>query len=158
MGTLFFRKGVICTLFLLISCSSNKPPEWIYNETITGHPCFNSTRLFFPACNTFSEMDIEFIRTASDIRLYLDTHCLEIPVDTDVPSQVSIKMNIENQSSTIVGELLLGGQRIFLPPWEAIKIITALSEDKDVSLCVGQYHSTIPSYGFVDNYRKFCTR
>lgn len=148
------RRGAIYALFLLLSCVSKNGPEWVYSETLTGYSCYNSAKLLFPACNTFNGLDVEIVRTSLEVRMYLDVHSLEIPVDPEDPPQVNVVVKIGNTTTNIMGELLLGGQRVFIPPWEAGRIIGALIEGEDVSLCVAQYKSNIPSCGFSERYSK----
>lgn len=89
--------------------------------------------------------------------MYLNVHSLEIPSDPNDPSQALVAIKIGETTSKLQGELLLGGQRVMLPPWIADLVINALNEGKPVTITTGQYRSEILPENFSTVYQKLMT-
>jgi hypothetical protein len=153
-------KGASNALFfcLLFSSCTSPFPQWEYEETATCQPCYRSGRVSLPPKDPLGGLEVEFVRTPSVLRAYLNIYAIQVTSDPQHPGKAEVKLVIEDLSENVYADILQGGQRLLLPADATEKIVNALLQDKSIDLSVGRYHSTVDPHNFVGLYNKLCSR
>jgi hypothetical protein len=143
-------------LFLLLCFTScNKTcHQWKEEETLTTCFCYNSGKIFLRPPARQGSIELELTRGTYGLRLYVNIFSLEAQPEECDPTKTMVIFDVGDDSITIFGDLLEGGQRILLPPNATQWVINLLNSDQEFVVHVGRYSSTIISTGFTEAYQK----
>jgi|GEM_PF-6145474 len=112
-----------------------------------------SSRLVHSALDSFSGLELEFLRVGDKVFSYLKVHSGSIK-STD---EKTVKINIQFKNQVIVdsANLHLGGQKISLRKDLTNLILFALQDGADVTIQVDGFETTFESKNFSHLYKRF---
>ena len=144
---------MIFLLWLLAAMSScAQSGSWQVSHLQTGSSKYDSSRLYFPAADAISGIDVEMIRSDSEIFVYLLVQNYEIEPYQDNPKEAIVRLMFDDQTIDAVCHRHEGGQRLFLPDSLKQPLLSALQEEKDVTLQLAGFRSTISGRGFPSSF------
>jgi hypothetical protein len=153
MQRTIFRQGCLCILALfLFNCAGNCR-KWFLEEEITACPQYNSGKLYLPAEEICRGLELEIVRSASGMRMYLNTFSLPFSPDNSNPNLSPFFITIAcDEPALFLGELLEGGQRVLLPIEVSQQIVSALLDNQSVVIKAGRYQTEIVPTSFAKLY------
>jgi len=107
----------------------------------------------FPDHN--NNIQFEVFQTQKTCRGYLSVHSHPIVPSSLDPKKALVALYIEQDSFTFLASRHEGGNRLLLPEKELTKILSALSENKEIWIETSGYKSKISPEGFSSTYKKF---
>lgn len=140
---IFSKRAIIALFFFLTSCSSSSP-QWIYGKMDSCCQDFRSQKLLQPAKNLYQDISIELVETRSGLRVYLNTHSIPFITDLKNPNLIQVKMRAGDENRLFAAYRLKGGQKALLSQNGSSWLISALLENKEVTLSIDRY-STVAS-------------
>jgi len=144
------RKALFVFLLFLCSCSTTAQP-WKYDSTTTSERCYDSSRLTLPVDELTLSPGLEFIKTASEERLYLYT------TGKAFPKNSKITLTIDDTTTAFSGDLFAGGQRLLIPKEIQNDIVQALLKKRDCTLTIGYQRVNVSSKGFDKQWQQFAS-
>lgn len=148
------EKGIIA-LFLpfflfFSSCSQPACNRWEWTTFKVDYPCITFAKAYYPPSNNFNGIEVEWVRSGGEHRLYLNAMTLQFPCADD--QTVDVSVCIEGEEYHFVAAWLQGGQRLLLGDDAQELIISTLFEGCPVDISVGRYHTTVTSDNFAKIY------
>lgn len=137
---------LLLLLLLLFACGS--PSYWAVQHQETGDPAFDSSKLTYRARDTLRRIDLEFLKTADALSLYLLVH------EHPLPKEVTVLMICNDEQTQYLAMRHKGGQRALASPALQEALLSALQEGKTVTLQCGGYKTTIQAEQFIDHFAK----
>lgn len=122
----------------LTSCSSNKP-LWEVSETKTRHTSHQAFRVSQKPDNIFRGMEIEFVRTSSGLRSYLNVHSLKFTEHRFNHKKTEIVVISEDDEKKFLADRLEGGQRLLLSADAQDFLLNQLSKNQTVKIVSGRF-------------------
>lgn len=147
------RNGAFMALFLT-SCSSGCGPEWCCVTHQVSPSDYSSRRIYLPANNGFNQMEVELVQTKCSLRMYLNSHGLEIPADPSDPSKALVYVSFRSHSFTTKFDRLVGGHRLLVPENVRDQIVDSLLSGQPVYIRVGAFEADIMPDKFAAIYSK----
>ena len=143
------NKFLIFLLFVLINVSCSNPSNWSIDYIHSDSP---SSRLKYYAKTPYSEVEIEFLKTSSNIYSHINIMNRKCPKDINNSPLVSII--IDTNTFNDIGFLQEGDQRIALSKNIAQKLLEGLKNEKQVFIKINEYETLIESKKFSQQYEK----
>lgn len=138
------KKGFFATLFFLLSSAcAPSCPQWCSDFSYANSPSQSSGRIYLCASNHFKGLELELVRTACDLRLYINVFGLEIPANCDDPLTSQVYVSFRDHSYTFTAQRFVGGQRLLIPDFTRDEIIDYLICEQPVFIRVGRYEADI---------------
>ena len=142
------------TLFLFL-CSCSKPcNNWEYKGMISSCPPVTYGKIYLSPKNHFRELELEFSRGCSGIKMYLNAFSVEFPQNGGGSSTTKVLIQAGQESYEVDADRLEGGQRLILPQGVSENIICRLLNQEQVCISAGKYKSEISPQGFSKVYDK----
>jgi hypothetical protein len=130
------KRAALAALFCFILPSCSKPKLWHRNQICTKYPLYDSHILYYsPACRETS-IGFELLTTCSGRYFYL--HVYSIPL-----KYPCVEVSASCCNAPVQGQVLLGGQRVWLPNAFGEAILAVLQRGEFVTLKVGNYEHTL---------------
>ncbi|MGM0440021.1 MAG: hypothetical protein ACQEP8_02770 [Chlamydiota bacterium] len=134
-------------LFIFNSCTSS-PPRWQFENLRGTHASDRSERIFFPASNPVTGLEVEFLRSSFGRQMYLNVFSRTIPPAKDKENLSLVSIVVNDQVQNFYAYRLQGGQRLLIPDYYQEYIIKSLSQGKEVTIKLQGFQETIPSANF----------
>ena len=147
------RNGVLATLFLT-SCSSGCGQQWCCDIRQVSPSDYSSRRIYLPANHGFNQMEVELVQTNCALRLYINSHGLEIPSDPCDPYSSQVYVSFRSHSYTTRFDRLVGGHRLLAPETVRDEIVENLLAGNPVFIRVGAFEADIMPDKFAAIYNK----
>lgn len=128
----------ISLFFALVSCTS-KQTTWEVSETRTRHTAHQAFKLSHKPDNIFRGMELEFVRTASGLRSYLNVHSLKFAEDIAHTKKTEIVLISNGNERHYLADRLEGGQRLLLTPEAQDFLLNQLAENHSVRVVSGRF-------------------
>ena len=142
----------LCAFALLSACQTSKSCELVHLNPESHE--YNSARLTFPVRDTVHGMGVNMVLTDGCITTYLEVHALEVLPHLANPKQALIQMRIDGKKYQGIGHLRDGNQRVMLPSDLNDLLITALKNQKNVTLKLDGYTTTLDSKDFPEQFEQ----
>lgn len=84
-------------------------------------------------------MEVEFVRTASGLRSYLNVHSLKFAEETAHAKKTEIVLISDGTERHYLADRLEGGQRLLLPPEAQEFLLDQLAENHSVRVVSGRF-------------------
>jgi len=149
------KKRAFLVLFpLLSSCNCFLGSCW-QEENVCGTPStFSSARIFLPAANEYSGLELEFVHLSDGLRMYINVFGLEIPPEETDSASSRVYISFRDHSYTFSAARLLGGQRLLIPRQVQEEILCYLQENQPVFIQVDRYKADIYPDKFLEVFRR----
>lgn len=139
--------GVQATaLALLFSCSQSS--HWTNDQVYSEQREHRSSKLCYHSKDPVHGIDLEFVQTQEQLKVYLNVHSIPIPPHQGDPKSAAVKLKCGSEQKSLIAYRLEGGQRFLLPDNAAKMLIDSLKEGQDVSISLHGYRSTIKAEDF----------
>ena len=137
-------KMIRCLALCLLaaSCQSN-PSNWEVSETNSSHLYYQAYRVSQKPDNLFRGMELEFVRTSSGTRAYLNVFSLKFSPYRSDESKSKVVIRVDQDEQTFLAHRLKGGQRLLLPENAQHLLIQSLSENKPLVIIAGRFDVVI---------------
>ena len=99
-------------------------------------------------------MEVELVQTRCYLRMYLNSHNLEIPADPCDPTRSQVYVSFRSHSFTTSFDRLLGGHRLLVPDTVRDSIVASLLAGQPVFIKVGSFEADIQPDKFAAIYSK----
>ncbi len=139
-------------ILLLLLCSCGAQSSWQVSHLQTGSSAFDSSRALFCAKDPVNGIDLELIRSDSQIFAYLLVHTQETIPYEDNPKEAIVRLIMADQTIESIAHRHEGGQRILLTESLQQTLLDALKLEKDVTIELMGYRTTILGKGFPDSF------
>jgi hypothetical protein len=147
--------NVLFFFLLFFSFSCVKPcQQWEMDHIEAQCPYYNSTKIYLPALNSFSNLEVEIVRTANETRMYFNIFTLEFPWICEDESKTEVCLVIDQQEYRFLADRLEGGQRLLLPPDALELVVQTLLQYAPVQAIVGRYTADIIPNNFCVVYNR----
>lgn len=147
------RNGVLAALFLN-SCSSGCGQQWCCVSQQISPSDYSSRRIYLPANNGFNQMEVELVQTRCSLRMYINSHSLEIPSEPNDPYSAQVFVSFRSHSFTTRFDRLVGGHRLLVPDTVRDQIVDSLLAGQPVYIRVGAFEADIMPDKFAAIYNK----
>ncbi|MBS4166629.1 Uncharacterized protein NEOC65_001721 [Neochlamydia sp. AcF65] len=153
------KKGAHLALFLLVilsSCSTSMR-QWKLKCNKASYRKFTGSRLYLPAENALSEVEVEIIKTSREQLIYLNAKGLEFQTerkDLAGHATLPVAIHVDEQEHYYSAFLLQGNQRILLPENACSLIISSLLDHKKVTIVVSNRSTLLTHEHFTAHYSK----
>lgn len=125
-------------LLLMTSCS-NKKALWEISETKTRHTSHQAFRISQKPNNIFRGIEVEFVRTSSGLRTYLNVHTLAFTENRFNHKKTEIVFISGGDEKSFLADRLEGGQRLLLPMEAQEFLLEKLSKNQSVKVISGRF-------------------
>ena len=119
---------------------------------------WNSGRIYLCPSNEYSGLEVEFMRTFSGVRMYINVFGLEIPPNGDDLSTSQVYVSFKDYSYTFTAQRFTGGQRLLVPEETMEEIIECLTRGQPVFLRVGRYEGDIYPEQFSEIFTRLMSK
>ncbi len=147
------RNGAILALFLS-SCNSPCSQQWCCNEIPVFPVDYSSRRIYLPANNGFNQVEVELVQTRCNLRMYINSHGMEIPADPCDPDKALVFVSFRTHSYTTKFDRFVGGHRLLVPEAVRDEIVNTLLAGQPVYLRVGGFEADIMPDKFAAIYHR----
>lgn len=146
----FIQRAIFALCLLqLNSCTPPLPRQWNIQFIRTQCPRFNSGKMFLEPDSGLCYLDLELLRNASGIRIFLNLLLLEAPPWKEDPSRTTLSVFFEEREPWIVHPFLLeGGQRLLFSGEDSDKIIEELMLGNEFLIQIGRHQIRVVSTNF----------
>ena len=143
---------VLLSIFLtfLSACSSRS--HWSSDQVYSDKKEFCSTKLSYLSPDPINGIDLEFLKIGERLNIYLNVHSVPVPPPKDNDKTVVLKLDIAGEILRCEVYRLEGGQRFLLPEDIASTLIRSLQNDKEITLILPGYRSTVQAEGFTEKF------
>lgn len=148
-------RAAFAALLVIFQACSPCCREWLYDEVCTSCPYYNSKRIILRSETNLQGLELEFIRTFSGQRAYINIFSLALPRDINDPLKTQICISFGDNKYNFYADRLEGGQRLLLSKEAEELIISQLLECKPMTISTGRYRSVIIPRKFPEAYKKF---
>ncbi|HEY2811029.1 MAG TPA: hypothetical protein VGJ00_06560 [Rhabdochlamydiaceae bacterium] len=139
----------ILLVFLLFSCS--RQSNWSHERIYSNYSEFSYGKVAHYAKNPIHELDLEFVRTAEQIKAYIVVHSI---CPSCASKKMPVRIEIEGTTTICDADQLDGGQRLILPESTANMLIEAFGDKKTVNISIPGYRSSIEGEDFEKQFGK----
>lgn len=147
------EKGWLFILSLLFCSACTQCREWKFDCEKTPSPEYSSSQMILPAQEN-ETLALEIVSTISGLRMYVNVYSIPLsPLPFD-DKKIDVTFSTEEASFIVVADLLIGGQRVLLPPQTTEWMITTLLDFRTVKVSVGRYSAEITPASFQEHYFK----
>lgn len=151
----WMTRAIFALFFILHSCTPCNR-EWFYQEVRAESPCVHSKRILLLPENPYRGIGLQFVRTCSGERAYLDIYSLCFPKDMEEPDSTLVRISSDAGSYEFRADRLEGGQRLLLPGDAESFLIEQLLNCRTLTISAGRYQDEITPRAFREAYRKYC--
>ena len=141
-----------CLFLSLCACSSHS--HWTADQVHSEKKEFSSTKLSYLSSDSIHGIDVELLKIAERLNVYLNVHSLPVPPHQGNPKSALLKLEIDGEPVRCEAYRLEGGQRFLLPEEMTKILIESLNNHKDVTLILHGYHSTIKAEDFSEKFKQ----
>jgi hypothetical protein len=135
-------------LFFALILAGCQQKNWIFYKTLSDCPKFNSTQLRYAATNSFSGIEVLFLKGDFGMVSYLSV-CSRFLLSSTMSFQIAGTLYVYS------GVILEGGQRMLLPKEATETLIRALLSGQNVSIDLEGFHTELCPLNFSKKYKKF---
>jgi hypothetical protein len=146
-------KNYFFLFVLLVGCSSHS--HWAADRIHSGKKEFSSTKLTHLSPDPVHGIDLELLKIEERVTVYLNIHSIPVPPHQGNPKNALVKLDIDGQTHRCEAYRLEGGQRFLLPDEMGKLLIDALQRDKEVTLTLPGYRSTVKAEDFSEKFQRF---
>lgn len=114
-----------------------------------------STKLSQVAKDLTSEIDLELLNMNETIEMFLTVRSRPVPADLESPNEIRLKIECGDQIISTLALRHAGGQKFTVPPAEREFILECLQNQREVTLIIPGYQTTIDPTGFSSSYSHF---
>ena len=146
---------MILPLFLLLlfaACTGTSP--WRAHHLQTGDKAFDSSKLTYTTADTRNNIELEFLKTADVLHLYLQVYSSPVPAYRGDPSQALIMLSTEKEKIETVALRHEGGERVQLTDALRDKLIAWLLAGEKVTISLQGYVTTLEAADFKEKFAK----
>lgn len=130
------KRAALAALFCFILPSCSNPRLWHHNSIKGPCPEFSSSIIYYsPPCPE-SSIGFQILTTWSGRYYYIQVY--SIPITTP-----QVEVSASCCSQPITGNVLLGGQRIWIPSYFGEAILNTVQDGGYVTIKVGRYEHTL---------------
>ncbi len=139
-------------IFLFLLCSCGTQSSWQVSHLQTGNSAFDSSRVLFSSNDPVNGLDVELIRSDGQIFAYLQVHTQETIPYEDNPKEAIVRLIMQDKTIESIAHRHEGGQRLLLTEPLKQTLLDALKLEKDVTIELMGYRTTLSGKGFLDSY------
>ena len=99
-------------------------------------------------------MEIELVQTACSLRMYIDSHGLEMPAVPGDPYSALVYVSFRSHSYTTRFDRLVGGHRLLVPDSVRDEIVNHLLAGQPVFIRIGAFEADISPEKFAAVYSR----
>lgn len=99
-------------------------------------------------------MEVELVQTRCLLRMYINSHGMELPADPCDPFSSQVYVSFRSHSYTTRFDRLVGGHRLLVPDAVRNEIVDSLLEGQPVFIRVGGFEANIMPDKFAAVYHK----
>ncbi len=126
--------------FILVAASCQpESNSWEVKETKSRHRSHQAVRLAKKPDNPFRGMEIEFVKTSSGRRAYLNVYSLAFPSTGADGKQTEVLIRSGEIEHRFLASRLEGGQRVLLPEDATNLLIEQLTNQQTVVIISGRF-------------------
>lgn len=148
IATAATRSLALC--LLAVSCQSSS--SWEVSETKSQHLSHQACRISRKPDNLFRGMGLEFVRTSSGTRAYLNVYSMEFSPHLSDKSKTEVLICIDQEEHTFMAHRMEGGQRLLLTDDARLLLTKALSDKKSIVIRSGRFIVEIIADDFSKNH------
>lgn len=142
----------VILLFVLAGCA--KTDNWAVDRIQAGDKQFDSAKLSFPTQDIVNGVDLELLCIQGKIRSYLQVHSQTIPPYQGDPKAALVLLQVGDETFAGIAFRHEGGQRVRLSENLQDRIISALKENKSVTIRLEGYKAVVSSQEFGKHFEE----
>jgi hypothetical protein len=143
---------LVILLFVLAGCA--KTDNWAVDRIQAGDKQFDSAKLSFPTQDIVNGVDLELLCIQGKIRSYLQVHSQTIPPYQGDPKAALVLLQVGDETFAGIAFRHEGGQRVRLSENLQDRIISALKENKSVTIRLEGYKTVVSSQEFGKHFEE----
>ena len=139
-------------ILLLLLCGCGAQSSWQVSHLQSGSSTFDSSRVLFSSNDPINGIVVELIRSDGQILAYLLVHTQETIPYEDNPKEAIVRLIMPDKTIESIAHRHEGGQRLLLTESLQQTLLDALKLEKDVTIELMGYRTTLSGKGFADSY------
>ncbi len=137
---------------IFFACS--KSSHWASDRISSEDKESCSTRLSYASKDPIHGVDVEFLKIGERLNVYLHIHSIPVPAEDGNPNNALVKIKTAAGIFSFSAYRFEGGQRFLLSEEASHLLIAALQNQKDATLILPGYRSTIQAEDFSKKFHQ----
>jgi hypothetical protein len=142
------RSSLISCFIAVIFFACSKSSHWSSDRISSEEKESCSSRLSYTSKDRIHGVDVEFLKIGDRLNVYLHIHSIPVPPQEGNPNTAPVKIKTGEGIFSFSAYRFEGGQRFLLSEQASHLLISALQNQKEATLILPGYRSTIQPEDF----------